>query len=210
MTRIKICGLTRHEDIDAVNRYLPDYIGFVFAKSRRQVSDERAMELKSRLDPRISAVGVFVNEDMERIVKLCGQGVIDVVQLHGDEEGDYITRLKQKIRNPVIKAVHVGKGKRAVNVYENIGDFLLFDTYHEGQFGGSGKPFDWSLVEKPDRPYFIAGGINRSNVLSAIETLHPYGVDISSGVEKNGVKDGELIGEIITIIRNMKPGGNNE
>lgn len=204
MTRIKICGLTRPEDIDAVNHYLPDYIGFVFAQSKRQVDESRARELKLMLDARISAVGVFVNEDISRIISLCRLGVIDLVQLHGEEEEGYIRELKQRISKPVIKAVRITKGKTIHPGHVGESDFLLFDTYHKELYGGSGETFDWSMVGQPEKPYFLAGGLSNDNVLQAIAQLHPYGVDISSGVEKDGVKDAKKIGEIITNIRGHK------
>ncbi|NLL00257.1 MAG: phosphoribosylanthranilate isomerase [Clostridiales bacterium] len=204
MTRIKICGLTRAEDIDAVNYYLPDYIGFVFAQSKRQVDDIKARELKLRLDPRISAVGVFVNEDIDRIVRLCITGVIDLVQLHGEEDDAYMRDLKQKIRNPVIKAVRVKNGITIDPGYWGNSDYLLFDTYHKDLYGGSGESFDWSVIGQPERPFFLAGGLNNDNVLQAITQLRPYGVDISSGVEKDGVKDAKKIGELIKNIRGYK------
>lgn len=204
MTRIKICGLTRPEDIEAVNDYLPDYIGFVFAQSRRQVDETTAMALKCRLDARIAAVGVFVNEDISRIVRLCRVGVIDFVQLHGEEDDGYIRELKQKIRHPVIKAVRMKEGETMHPNGTRDCEFLLFDTYHKGQYGGSGEAFDWSMIHRPEKPYFLAGGLHNENVLHAIAQLHPYGVDISSGVETDGVKDAKKIGEIIASIRGCK------
>lgn len=204
MTRIKICGLTRPEDIDAVNHYLPDYIGFVFTQSNRQVDESKAWELKLRLDARISAVGVFVNEDISRIINLCRVGIIDLVQLHGEEEEGYIRELKQRISNPVIKAVRIRNGKNIHSGRVGNSDFLLFDTYHKELYGGSGETFDWSMVDQQEKPYFLAGGLNNDNVLQAIAQLHPYGVDISSGVEKDGVKDAKKIGEIIKSIRGYK------
>ena len=204
MTRIKICGLTRPEDIDAVNRYLPDYIGFVFAKSKRQVDDNRARELKLMLDSRISAVGVFVNEEIDRIIGLCKAGVVDLVQLHGEEDDAYIRSLKQRISNPVIKAVRIGNGISINPGFGGYSDLLLFDTYSKDQYGGSGETFDWSMIGKPEKPYFMAGGLNNDNVLQAIKQFHPYGIDISSGVETEGTKDEYKIGEIIRNIRSHK------
>ncbi|NLP16103.1 MAG: phosphoribosylanthranilate isomerase [Clostridiales bacterium] len=202
--RIKICGLTRPEDIDAVNCYLPDYIGFVFAKSRRQVDDIKAKALKQRLDSRISAVGVFVNDDINRIIRLCRAGIIDLVQLHGEEDEDYIRELKREIPNPIIKAIRVKNEKSTQQSHEEYCDFLLFDTYHKDLYGGSGEAFDWSMVEKPKKPFFLAGGLNNDNVIQAIKQLNPYCVDISSGVERVGIKDAEKIGEIIKNIRSYR------
>lgn len=204
MTKIKICGLTRPEDIDIVNRYLPDYIGFIFARSKRQVDNSKARDLKQRLNPGISAVGVFVNEDISRIISLCKSGVIDLVQLHGEEEDGYIRELKQHISKPVIKAVRIGDGRSLTPGSDRFSDYLLFDTYHKDLYGGSGKSFDWSRVGRQERPYFLAGGLNKNNVLQAISQLNPYALDISSGVETDGVKDADKTGEIIRIIRSYK------
>jgi phosphoribosylanthranilate isomerase len=201
MTKVKICGLTRVEDIDAVNLYLPDYIGFVFAASKRQVDDSTAKELKARLDLRISTVGVFVNEDIHRVINLCKAGIIDLVQLHGEEEEDYIRELKRYITKPVIRAVRIGEGKSLAPGCGRYSDYLLFDTYHKDRYGGSGKTFDWSMIGRQERPYFLAGGLDKDNVLHAISQLNPYGIDISSGVETDGVKDAEKIREIISLIR---------
>ena len=157
MTKIKICGLTRPEDIEAVNEYLPDYIGFIFAESKRQVDDSKARELKLKLDPRISAVGVFVNDDISRIIKLCRLGIIDLIQLHGDEDDGYIRELKQKIPNPVIKAIRIKNRESFRTNSCGNSDFLLFDTYHEDLYGGSGETFDWSKVGRTKKPYFWQG-----------------------------------------------------
>lgn len=204
MVKIKICGLSRPEDIAFVNEALPDYIGFVFAKSRRQVSFETAKELKSILNPTIRTVGVFVNEDIERVIRLCNRNIIDIVQLHGDEGKDYILTLKEKISNPVIKAVRV-RGKEDIRKAENLGsDYLLLDAYREGQYGGSGNTFDWSVIHNVSKPYFLAGGIQSDNIIAAINNVKPFAVDVSSGVESEGVKDRNKIIDIITKIRSVK------
>lgn len=204
MTRIKICGLTRPEDIDAVNRFMPDYIGFVFAESRRQVDDVRAKELRLRLASGISAVGVFVNEDIGRIEKLCRAGVINLVQLHGEEDEAYVRKLKQYISKPIIRAVRIKDEEEVNRDYRGEFEYLLFDTYHKDLYGGSGKSFDWSRIGRQEKPYFLAGGLSSDNVLDAISKLDPYGVDISSGVEIDGLKDADKIGEIINKIREYK------
>lgn len=203
MTQIKICGLTSREDIEAVNLYQPDYVGFVFAPSRRQVSIEKAHFLKDLLDLNIKAVGVFVNEPISSIIKLVNEGVIDVIQLHGDETGAYINELKQVITCPIFKAVRVQTQEQILKAEKTDCDMLLFDYYNEKdkQYGGSGKTFDYSLIPQLQKPFFIAGGLNNINIKQAILQYKPFGVDISSGVETNGIKDEEKIKEIIKTIR---------
>ena len=142
MAKIKICGLSRPIDIDIVNEALPDYVGFVFAKSKRQVSTILAAELKMRLNPDILAVGVFVNEEIEHIIQLCRTGTIDIVQLHGDETKEYIHKLKASIMNPIIKAVRVRSTEDIISASELSCDYLLLDAYRENQYGGCGETFD--------------------------------------------------------------------
>ena len=194
MTKIKICGLTRECDIDCVNELKPDFIGFVFAKSRRQVTDVQAAALKRRLSPDIKAVGVFVMEDNERIISLVKSGVIDIIQLHGGESEETVRLLKKECGVPVIRAVSVGNE----NIAQSEADYLLLDN----GAGGTGKTFDWSLVNNIDRPFFLAGGINIDNVEQGIERFAPFAVDISGGVETDGLKDPLKIAEIIRRIRN--------
>jgi len=206
MGKIKICGLTRIEDIEAVNQVLPDYVGFVFAKSKRQVIDIVAENLKSHLNPFIKAVGVFVNDDIEHIVHLCNLKIIDIVQLHGDESEEYIKKLKKYIHNEIIKAVRVKDLNDIKMADEFSSNYLLFDAYHEKQYGGSGITFDWSLISTitVNKPYFLAGGINLKNILEAQNLCSPYCMDVSSGVETNGFKDKEKIIKIVTKIRSVK------
>lgn len=203
MTKIKICGLTRKADILAVNEVLPDYIGFVFARSIRKVSEETAMELKELLRPEILSVGVFVNEELDRISHLCDRGIIDVVQLHGDETPSYINKLKEYIHCPIIKALRVS-GKDVLKDVEGIPcDYLLLDTYHKEQYGGTGERFDWSVIPKLSQPYFLAGGIGCNNILEAIKLVKPYCVDVSSAVETEGFKDTVKIKEIVQKVRKV-------
>lgn len=204
MSKIKICGLTRIEDIEAVNQALPDYVGFVFAKSKRHVNDNVAENLKSHLNPFIKAVGVFVNDDIEHIAHLCNLKIIDMVQLHGDENEEYINNLRKYIPNEIIKAVRVKKFNDIKMADEFLSDYLLFDAYHEKQYGGNGITFDWSLISKLNKPYFLAGGINSKNILEAQNLCNPYCMDVSSGVETNGLKDKEKIIKIVTKIRSVK------
>lgn len=201
MTKIKICGLTRKADIEVVNKYKPDYIGFVFAKSKRQVTDKKALELKKNLNKEILSVGVFVNDSIAHISDLVNNKVIDVVQLHGDENKDYIDELKNKVSVPVIKALRVQSKEQLMEAYKFGADNLLLDTYVKDRYGGSGKEFNLNLIPKEINNYFLAGGVTCENVERMIEIAHPYCIDVSSGVETDGLKDEVKIKNIIEIVR---------
>lgn len=203
MTKIKICGLSRIQDIDAVNASLPDYVGFVFADGRRQINEKRAKELKARLNPLIKVVGVFVDEYCNHIIKLCNSHVIDLIQLHGNENEDYIRRLRSYVSNHIIKAIPVKSPDAIKRVREYSCDYLLFDSYQEGAYGGHGKSFDWSLLSGFNRPYFLAGGLNSGNLEQALKQCSPYCVDVSSGVETDGMKDPNKIIELVTRVRQI-------
>ena len=197
MTKIKICVLTITEDIDTVNEFLPDYIGFVFAKSRRQVSAEQAKELKKRLRPEIKAVGVFVNEKPENIAKIANQGIIDLIQIHGDEDAAYCEQLRKLTQAPIIKVVRVEREDDFAGIEAFDCDYYLFDTLSSKDYGGTGKAFDHSLLHNKEikKPFFVAGGLNQDNVAAVIEAIKPYGVDASGGVETDGIKDVNKIKE---------------
>lgn len=204
MVKVKICGLSRPEDIDMVNLARPDYIGFVFADSRRKVDTATAAKLKRQLKPAIKAVGVFVNDKPEKIIRLCREEVIDLIQLHGDETEDYIRLLKAAVANPVIKAVRISKeADKRQNEYISC-DYILFDTYKNNQYGGSGEAFDWSLMPEVNKPFFLAGGINQDNIAEAIKGTAPYCIDVSSGVETDGYKDFNKIENIIKAVRSVR------
>lgn len=196
MSKIKICGLTRECDIEAVNEAQPDYIGFVFAKSRRQVSREQAIKLRRLLAANIMVAGVFVNADIFEIAGLLDEGVIDIVQLHGQETESYIFGLRQLTDKPIVKAFSINCAKDLLEAADCSADFLLLD---HGK-GGSGISFDWQLLEGFKRDYFLAGGLKEDNVEKALK-LSPYAVDLSSGVETNGLKDRK---KIINIVRRVK------
>lgn len=199
MTKIKICGLFRMKHIEYVNEAKPDYIGFVFAKSKRQVTSQQAMKYRKYLNKEIKVVGVFVNEEIEHIVNLLENKVIDTVQLHGGESEEYINKLRSKIFCPIIKAVQVKSTEDVIKTQYTVADYLLLD---QGK-GGTGKSFDWSLVPKLEKKFFLAGGINETNLNKAMLEVNPYAVDISSGVESNGEKDKEKILKIVREIRNV-------
>ena len=205
--KIKICGLTRPQDIDCVNKLQPDYVGFVFAKSKRQVSSEMAAQLKSLLSPQIKAVGVFVNDDAAHIASLANAGVIDLIQLHGDEDADYCMRIRKLTEVPVIKAVRVRSAESLLGINAYPCDYFLLDTYVSGAYGGSGQQFDTSLLSaaKITKPYFIAGGLNAENIGRALQAQpsNIFGVDVSGGVETNGVKDPAKIAKFIAEVRRL-------
>ena len=207
MTRIKICGICRAEDVDAVNIAMPDFVGFVFAPSRRRIDVKTAVMLKERLDGRIEAVGVFVNQEISFISQLHKNGIIDIAQLHGNEDDEYMSELKDSCDCKIIKT-HALPPLPSQPLSPTTSplsppppDYLLFDTASE-HGGGSGKTFDWDLLKDySGLPYFLAGGLTALNVGLAIQTLAPYAVDISSGVETDGVKDAVKIIEFVKIVR---------
>lgn len=192
MSKIKICGLSRMEDISAVNEARPDYIGFVFAKSRRQVSIERAGAFRKELRGDIQAVGVFVNAALEEIRRCAVSDTIDLIQLHGDEDAQYVAQLREMVSCPIIRAVRVKEEADIQKAGKLDCDYLLLDTYHPGQYGGSGSAFNWSLIGQPDKPWFLAGGLTVENIPKAVAT-GAFALDISSGVETGGKKDKEKI-----------------
>lgn len=201
MSKIKICGLKTFEDIDAVNSYMPDYVGFVLVPGRtRDISHEQAAALKKRLSKDILAVGVFVNERRDVIAELLERGVIDMAQLHGQETEEDVRWLKERTGKPVIKAVSVKNADDVERWRHSAADFLLADN----GAGGSGQTFDWSLIFDITSdglpPFFLAGGININNLEAAL-ALKPYAVDISGGVETDGRKNPTLIRDVINKVR---------
>lgn len=185
MTKIKLCGLSAKEDILAANQLLPDYIGFVFApKSKRYITYKKAFVLKELLSPKIKAVGVFVDENIQVVAKLLTDGIIDLAQLHGNEDNEYIATLRKLTDKPIIKAFCITDEEAITKANESTADMVLLDAG-----AGDGKTFDWQLLKSTNRPYFLAGGLNCENVGNAVKALHPYGVDVSSGIETNGKKD---------------------
>ena len=190
MTKVKICGLMRLEDISYVNGYQPDYAGFVFAPGRHQVDEEWVRGLKLFLDPEITTVGLFVNQPFDLVAGMCDRKTIDVVQLHGEEDEEYIEKLKEKTGRSVIKAVRVKTTQDILDADQLPCDYLLLDTYIKGVYGGSGQSFDLGLIPKLQKPYFLAGGLTSENIQEKIRSCHPFGVDTSSGVEgEDGWKD---------------------
>ena len=192
MAKIKICGLFRSCDIDFVNEAEPDYIGFVFAKSPRQVSSSQAMNLRSQLKSGIVPVGVFVNAPPMLIQQLYRQHIIEIAQLHGMEDEAYMQKLKNLCDIPIIKAISVKKTEDIYPWQNSSADYLLLDNVG----GGTGKAFDWRLIPPCKKPFFLAGGIGISNIETAL-SLSPYCVDVSSGAETDGKKDNEKILKLV-------------
>ena len=199
MTKIKLCGLSRECDIEAVNELKPEYVGFVFAaRSKRYVSPDQAAALRSLLAPKIQSVGVFVNEEPERIARLMDQGIIDIAQLHGQENETYIGHLKRLTGRQIIKAFCIEKAEDIKIAEQSTADYVLLDS---GQ--GSGTRFDWELLKLMKRPYFLAGGLSPENVAAAAAMLHPFAVDVSSGIETDGVKDREKMAAFVAAVREV-------
>lgn len=201
-TKIKICGIRCFEDIEYVNEGRPEYIGFVFARSKRQVDAKTAKSLKKRLNPDIQAVGVFVNEAAEQVAQFINEGIIDIVQLHGEENEGYIQKLRSFMkRGKIIRAVRVLTAQDVTSAEDSKADYLLFDKFSPKAYGGTGETFDWKLIGSVKKPFFLAGGINCENVKKAITLLHPYSIDVSSAVETKGIKDRDKIMDIIKSVR---------
>ena len=197
MTRIKICGLRRLCDIAYVNELMPEYVGFVFVKgSKRYVSPKEAIVLRRQLKKEIKAVGVFVDESSELITEILRQGVIQAVQLHGQESEEYIRTLQRENGCMIIKAFQVEKGEDIQAANASRADYVLLDSG-----GGTGKVFDWELLKEMNRPYFLAGGLTPVNVGGAIAALKPFAVDASSSLETDGSKDKDKLAAVINAVR---------
>jgi len=192
--KVKICGLTRPQDILAVNEARPDYIGFVFAKSRRQITPSAAAALRKDLNPAVKAVGVFVDEVIQNIIDV--GDTIDIIQLHGTETDDYINRLKALTSKPIIKAVTCSNNERFSKCYSSTADYILLDS----PGGGTGKRFNWQSIGELNRPFFLAGGLTPENAAEAAKIM-PFALDVSSGVETNGFKDFEKIKKFMEMIK---------
>ena len=212
MVKIKICGIKRIEDVYYVNQYLPDYIGFVFADTRRKVSLETASLLAKELDPRIQKVGVFVRQEIRLLTEALAGGTVDYLQLHGDEDAAYEEALFENliqhgIDNPqerCIKACRIRGAEDFMRVGETKCGRLLLDTYSQKLPGGTGEHFNWDLIQGIDREFFLAGGINVGNIERAIREVKPYAVDVSSSLETDGVKDQEKIREFMKKVRAVR------
>ena len=210
--KVKMCGISKVETIPAIVDAKPDYIGLVFAPSKRQVTVEQAKILVEELHKQyavrynsetIKIVGVFVNETIENQLKIAEEVKLDVIQLHGDEDESFIQILKEQSNVEVWKAVQVRSAADAEKWIDSSADMLLFDAYHKDERGGTGEVFDWSSLDEFERPFMLAGGIDSTNVARAIRTVRPYGIDISSGIETEGVKDDEKMKAFTNIVRTV-------
>lgn len=210
MTRIKICGLRREADVDMVNSLRPDYAGFVFAPSRRQITPERGRELADKMDPDICRVGVFVDQEPELVAGLLNEGVIRMAQLHGHEDRTYQQKLLSLLEHPhlqqLIKAVRVASVEQLEQVQAEGWKLLLLDAPGGTAAGGNGLAFDWALLRQAQLrvPFFLAGGLQADNVQAAIRQLSPFAVDVSSGVETDGVKDRSKMERFIEAVRRRR------
>lgn len=213
MQKIKLCGMMKPCDIEYANRVKPDFVGFIFANTRRKISAAQAKQFREALDAEIPAVGVFVNEDISVITSLVQNGCIDLIQLHGEEDADYIRRLREVCDVPVIKAVKVQTVEQIRQAAALPVDYLLLDTYRKGVLGGTGEAFDWELLREAKaaagdtaegelfgKPYFLAGGLHAGN-LRETAALGSYGLDVSSGIETDGSKDFTKMVEVMELVR---------
>ena len=217
--KVKMCGISKVETIPAVVEAKPNYMGLVFAPSKRQVTVEHAKTLVEELhkvyvkkygsdteqdkDDTIKTVGVFVNETVDNLVTIANEANLDAVQLHGDEDETFIQSLKERTNVEVWKAVQIRSAADVEEWIDSSADMILFDAYHKDERGGTGEVFDWSSLDEFERPFMLAGGIDSTNVARAIRTVRPYGIDTSSGIETNGVKDDEKITAFTKIVKSI-------
>ena len=217
--KVKMCGISKVETIPAVVEAKPDYMGLVFAPSKRQVTVEQAKILIEELhrgyakkygsdtehdkNDTIKTVGVFVNETVDNLITIANEANLDAVQLHGDEDEAFIQSLKERTNVEVWKAIQIRSAADVEEWIDSSADMLLFDAYHKDERGGTGEVFDWSSLDAFERPFMLAGGIDSTNVARAIRTVRPYGIDISSGIETNGVKDDEKITAFTKIVKSI-------
>ena len=217
--KVKMCGISKVETIPAIVDAKPDYMGLVFAPSKRQVTVDQAKTLVEELhrgyaqkygsdtehdkNDTIKTVGVFVNETVDNLVTIANKANLDAVQLHGDEDETFIQSLKERTNVEVWKAIQIRTAADTEKWIDSSADMLLFDAYHKDERGGTGEVFDWSSLDAFERPFMLAGGIDSTNVARAIRTVRPYGIDISSGIETNGVKDDEKITAFTKIVKSI-------
>lgn len=202
--KIKFCGIRRKEDIEFCNILLPDFMGMILSKGfRRTVSIESASELIKDKNPYIKAVGVFVNESAEYIVEVAKKISLNVIQLHGDETAETVHQIKKLTGLPVWKAIRVKNIDDILNGEKLNADQLVLEGYSKGKIGGEGVKANWELLSKYKSkiPFFLAGGLTPENLPTALNILKPDGVDFSSGIETDNVKDFNKMQSIINIIR---------
>ena len=210
--KVKMCGISKVETIPAIVDAKPDYMGLVFAPSKRQVTVEQAKILIEELHKQcinhydikvVKTVGVFVNETLDNLVRIADTANLDAVQLHGDEDEAFIQSLKERTNVEVWKAIQIRTAADTEKWIDSSAEMLLFDAYHKDERGGTGEVFDWSSLDTFERPFMLAGGIDSTNVARAIRTVRPYGIDISSGIETNGMKDDKKITAFTKIVKSI-------
>ena len=195
MTKIKLCGLTRAADIEVANILQPEFVGFIFCeKSKRYISPNDAAALKNILDKKISAVGVFVDEKISTVAEIAK--FLDLIQLHGDEDDNYISALQKITGKKIIKAFKIKTAEDLQRAKNSRADFILLDGG-----AGTGEIFNWQLLKNFEREYFLAGGLTVENVSAAVKLLKPFAVDVSSGIETGGVKDAAKMKNFVQIVR---------
>ena len=196
-TELKICGLSRLEDIIAVNRHGADYAGFVFfQKSKRYVDPYKANELIGLLRTDIKPVGVFMDEPIDNVVRIARISGVEMIQLHGHESEEYVEYIKRTLDRPVIKAYKASEEGALEKALNSSADYVMIDSG-----AGSGKKFDWNILKDFKREYFLAGGLDPESVGEAIGLLEPFAVDVSSGVETDGIKDEKKIADFIISVK---------
>ena len=216
--KVKFCGITQLDTVPVLLETGPDYVGFVFAPSKRQVTVEQAQSIARDLrdslkitngDKSSSPVGVFVNEMIPTIVEIAKAVPLSIVQLHGDETIAYIETLRNQLQEQQLESVEIWKaiqvqGKEDMLPWEQAPiDGLVVDAYSKKERGGTGKTIDWSLLEGVQVPYYLAGGIGLHNVVRAIRRLQPYGLDMSSSLETNGQKDAKKMSTMSQLIKQV-------
>lgn len=202
--KVKLCGVKRPEDIGYLNEFRPDYAGFVFAGTKRRITPETAAALAKDLSPGIGKVGVFADEPQEAVRRTARLAGLDAVQLHGNENAAYIENLRRLLQGVEIwKAVRVRDRETVLRALALPADRFLLDAFSPGEAGGTGQPADLGVIHscRIKIPYFLAGGLNGSNLAQTVREMRPYGVDISSGIETGGVKDRRKIETVMRILR---------
>ena len=206
MTKVKICGICHDAEIGIMNELMPDYVGFVFiSKSRHFIAPEHAGLLHSKLRRNIKAVGVFSNSSLKSVAMSVEVAGLDMVQLHGDETGEYIAALREYIRCPIMKVYKVAKPIDAEKAMYSTADYVMLD----GGSAGDGKTFDWSLLGTVRRKFFLSGGLTPENLETAMNlSPQPYALNVSSGVEANRMKDYRKVMKFILGVRNFRKNTN--
>ena len=207
--RVKICGIKSKEEIAIINDFPVEYIGFIFAESKRKVLPEDAAQLKASLRKDIQVVGVFVNESVDKVNEIIDQCGLDVVQLHGEESPEYCKQIHQKVWKSI--PVKNAQSLKKINDYQQVVDGILLETYSKDQKGGTGKAFDWDLVKNlqdslPLKDFILAGGLNPNNIKRAIDTLQPTIIDLNSGLETDGYKDRNKITQLFNRLKEVNYG----